>query len=122
MDDVIWNANSVMWIHDGLLGSWIVCISGISGGKPGSPHKTPKASHLLDSYLNPTITPCIILSLFILLCIVFYIAIILYIAIVDDLAPQVDLISSMEMTPLWPIQHPLLLETWWLASKSLENL
>jgi hypothetical protein len=35
----------------------------------------------------------------------FYIAIILYIAIVDDLAPQVDLISSMKMTPLTPIQH-----------------
>jgi hypothetical protein len=62
--------------------------------------KPPKASHLLDAYLNPTIIPCIVLSLFILLCIVFYIAIILYIAIVDDLAPQVDLISSMEMTPL----------------------
>jgi hypothetical protein len=29
-----------------------------------------------------------------------------YIAIVGDLAPQVDLISSVEMTPLIPIQHP----------------
>jgi hypothetical protein len=28
------------------------------------------------------------------------------IAIVGDLAPQVDLISSIEMTPLMPIQHP----------------
>jgi hypothetical protein len=33
------------------------------------------------------------------------IAIISYIAIVDDLAPQVDLISSSKMTPLAPIQH-----------------
>jgi hypothetical protein len=38
MDDVVWNANSVMWIHDGLLGSWIVCITGIPSGKSGSPH------------------------------------------------------------------------------------
>jgi hypothetical protein len=37
---------------------------------------------------------------------IFYIAIITYIAIVDDLAPQVDLISSNKMTPLTPIQHP----------------
>jgi hypothetical protein len=34
-----------------------------------------------------------------------FIAIISYIAIVDDLAPQVDLISSSKMTPLAPIQH-----------------
>jgi hypothetical protein len=33
----------------------------------------------------------------------FYIAIIPYIAIVDDLAPQVDLLSSIKMTPT---QHP----------------
>jgi hypothetical protein len=37
----------------------------------------------------------------------FYIAIILYIAIVDDLAPQVDLISSFEMTPLVTYSTPL---------------
>jgi hypothetical protein len=37
---------------------------------------------------------------------IFYNAIISYIAIVDDLAPQVDLISSNKMTPLTPIQHP----------------
>jgi hypothetical protein len=37
----------------------------------------------------------------------FYIAIILYIAIVDDLAPQVDLISSIEMTPLVTYSTPL---------------
>jgi hypothetical protein len=40
-----------------------------------------------------------------LLCIILYIAIISYIAIVDDLAPQVDLISSSKMTPLAPTQH-----------------
>jgi hypothetical protein len=43
-----------------------------------------------------------------LLCIVFYIAITFYIAIVDDLAPQVDLLSSIKMTPLTPIQHPFI--------------
>jgi hypothetical protein len=73
--------------------------------------KPLKASHLLVAYLNPNITPCIVLPLFILLCIVFYIAIILYIAIVGDLAPQVDLISSIEMTPLVTYSTPLLLET-----------
>jgi hypothetical protein len=57
--------------------------------------KTLKASHLLVAYLNPKNSPCIVLLLSFLLCIVFYIAIIPYIAIVDDLAPQVDLISSM---------------------------
>jgi hypothetical protein len=36
----------------------------------------------------------------------FYIAIVLYIAIVDDLAPQVDLISSIEMTPLVTYSTP----------------
>jgi hypothetical protein len=41
-----------------------------------------------------------------LICIVFYIASIPYIAIVDDLAPQVDLISSIKMTPLTPTQYP----------------
>jgi hypothetical protein len=29
-----------------------------------------------------------------------------YIAIVGDLAPQVDFLSSIKMTPLAPIQHP----------------
>jgi hypothetical protein len=38
-------------------------------------------------------------------CIIFYIAIVPFIAIVDDLAPQVDLISSSKMTPLTPTQH-----------------
>jgi hypothetical protein len=41
-----------------------------------------------------------------LICIVFYIATFPYIAIVDDLALQVDLISSIKMTPLIPTQHP----------------
>jgi hypothetical protein len=68
-----------------------------------------KASHLLVAYLNPTISPCIVLLLFFLLCIVFYIALILYIAIVDDLAPQVDLISSIEMTPLVTYSTPPLI-------------
>jgi hypothetical protein len=36
----------------------------------------------------------------------FYIAIILHIAIVGDLAPQVDLISSIEMTPLVTYSTP----------------
>jgi hypothetical protein len=54
-----------------------------------------KASHLLVAYLNPTISPCIGLLMFFSLCIVFYVAIVLYIAIVDDLAPQVNLISSI---------------------------
>jgi hypothetical protein len=36
----------------------------------------------------------------------FYIAIVPYIPIVGDLAPQVDLMSSIEMTPLIPTQHP----------------
>jgi hypothetical protein len=68
--------------------------------------KPTKASHLLVAYLNPNISPCIVFTIVFLLCIVFYIAIIPYIAIVGDLAPQVDLISSIEMTPLMPIQHP----------------
>jgi hypothetical protein len=29
-----------------------------------------------------------------------------YIVIVGDLAPQVDLLSSIKMTPLTPTQHP----------------
>jgi hypothetical protein len=75
-----------------------------------------------------------------LLCIILYIAIISYIAIVDDLAPQVDLISSSKMTPLAPTQHPyirdlvisikvfakLLVESktlgWENSQKSFENL
>jgi hypothetical protein len=52
---------------------------------------------------------------------VFYIAIILYIAIVDDLAPQVNLISSIEMTPLIPTQHPLFKDLM-VSIKVLEKL
>jgi hypothetical protein len=52
---------------------------------------------------------------------VFYIAIILYIAIVDDLAPQVDLISSIEMTPLIPNQYPLFRDLM-VSTKVLEKL
>jgi hypothetical protein len=37
MDDVIWCTNSVMWIYDDFMGSWIVCIMGIPDGKSGSP-------------------------------------------------------------------------------------
>jgi hypothetical protein len=40
------------------------------------------------------------------LCIIFYIAIVPYIAIVGDLAPQVESLSSLKMTPLSPTQHP----------------
>jgi hypothetical protein len=52
---------------------------------------------------------------------VFYIAIILYIAIVNDLAPQVDLISSIEMTPLIPTQY-LLFRDLMVSIKVLEKL
>jgi hypothetical protein len=45
-------------------------------------------------------------TLVFLICIISFIAIISYIAIVDDLAPQVELISSIMMTPLTPTQHP----------------
>jgi hypothetical protein len=50
-----------MWIHDGLLGSWIVCITGIPGGKPGSPQswyqshpdlRKPKLAWALDRTKN----------------------------------------------------------------------
>jgi hypothetical protein len=61
-----------------------------------------KTSHLLVAYLNPIFH----FALFYYYCIFFYIAIIPYIAIVDDLAPQVNLISSIKMTPLTPTQHP----------------
>jgi hypothetical protein len=57
--------------------------------------KPLKESNLLVAYLNPNNSLCIVLLLSFLLCIVFSIAIIPYIAIVDDLAPQVNLISSM---------------------------
>jgi hypothetical protein len=65
-----------------------------------------KASHLLDAYLNPITTLCIALLLFLLLCIVFVYCYVPYIAIVGNLAPQVELLSSLKMTPLTPTQYP----------------
>jgi hypothetical protein len=44
-------------------------------------------------------------TLVLLICIISFIAINPYIAIVDDLAPQVEWISSIMMTPFTPIQH-----------------
>jgi hypothetical protein len=58
--------------------------------------KPLKASHLLVAYLNPNNTLCIVLLQF-FLCII---------AIFGDLAPQVDLLASIKMTPFSPIQHP----------------
>jgi hypothetical protein len=49
-----------------------------------------KASHLLVAYLNPNISLCIALLLFLLLCIVLVYCYVPYVAIVGDLAPQVD--------------------------------
>jgi hypothetical protein len=49
---------------------------------------------------------CIALLLFLLLCIVFVYCYVPYIAIVGDLAPQVNLLSSLKMTPLPPTQYP----------------
>jgi hypothetical protein len=65
-----------------------------------------RASHLLVAYLNPNKSLCIVLLLPSLLCIVFLYCYSPYIAIVGDLAPQVDLISSLKMTPLTPTQYP----------------
>jgi hypothetical protein len=65
-----------------------------------------KASHLLDAYLNPITTLWIALLLFLLLCIVFVYCYVPYIAIVGDLAPQVELLTSLKMTPLTPTQYP----------------
>jgi hypothetical protein len=64
-----------------------------------------KASHLLVAYLNPNISLCIALPLFLLLCIVFVYCYVPYVAIVGDLAPQVKLLSSLRMTPLTPTQY-----------------
>jgi hypothetical protein len=65
-----------------------------------------KASHLLVAYLNPNMTLCIALLLFLLLCIVFVYCYVPYISIVGDLAPQVNLLSSLKMTPLPPTHYP----------------
>jgi hypothetical protein len=63
-----------------------------------------KASHLLVAYLNPN--KSLVLLLLSLLCILFLYCYFPYIAIVGDLAPQVDLLSSLKMTPLKPTQYP----------------
>jgi hypothetical protein len=68
--------------------------------------KLTKASHLLVAYLNPNMSLCIALLLFLLLCIVFVYCYVPYIAIVGDLAPQVKLLSSLKMTPMTPTQYP----------------
>jgi hypothetical protein len=65
-----------------------------------------KASHLLVAYLNPNLSLCIALLLFLLLCIVFIYCYVSYVAIVGDLAPQVELLSSLKMKPLTPTQYP----------------
>jgi hypothetical protein len=52
----------------------------------------------------------------------FYIAIILYIAIVGDLAPQVDLISSIEMTPLVTYSTPPLIRDLMVSIKVFGKL
>jgi hypothetical protein len=68
--------------------------------------KPIKASHLLVAYLNPNISLCIALLLLPLLCIVFVYCYLPYVAIVGDLAPQVELLSSLKMIPLTPTQYP----------------
>jgi hypothetical protein len=68
--------------------------------------KPTKASHLLVAYMNPNMSLCIALLLFLLLCIVFVYCYVHYIAIVGDLAPQVNLLSSLKMTPLPPTHYP----------------
>jgi hypothetical protein len=67
--------------------------------------KPIKASHLLAAYLNPNISLCIALLLFLLVCIIFVYCYVPYVAIVGDLAPQVELLSSLRMTPLTPTQY-----------------
>jgi hypothetical protein len=61
---------------------------------------------ILVAYLNPNKSLCIVLLLPPLLCIVFLYCYSPYIAIVGDLAPQVDLVSPLKMTPLTPTQYP----------------
>jgi hypothetical protein len=57
------------------------------------------------AYLNPIISLCIALLLSPLLCIVFVYCYVPYVAIVVDLAPRVELLSSLRMTPLTPIPY-----------------
>jgi hypothetical protein len=58
------------------------------------------------AYMNPIMSLCIALLLSLLLCIAFVYCYVPYVAIVDDLAPQVELLSSLRMTPLTPTQYP----------------
>jgi hypothetical protein len=57
------------------------------------------------AYLNPIMSLCIALLLSLLLCIIFVYCYVPYVAIVVDLAPQVELLSSLRMTPLTPIPY-----------------
>jgi hypothetical protein len=58
------------------------------------------------AYLNPIMSLCIALLLSLLLCIVFVYCYVSYVAIVEGLVPQVNLLSSLKMTPLPPTQYP----------------
>jgi hypothetical protein len=78
----------------------------LSTGRRVTRDKPIKASHLLVAYLNPNMSLCISLLLLPLLCIVFVYCYIPYVAIVGDLAPQVELLSSLKMIPLTPTQYP----------------
>jgi hypothetical protein len=62
----------------------------------------PSTCCISESYMSL----CIALLLFPLLCIVFLYCYFPYVAIVGDLAPQVDLLSSLKMTPLTHTQYP----------------
>jgi hypothetical protein len=62
----------------------------------------PSTCCISESYMSL----CIDLPLLPLLCIVFLYCYFPYVAIVGDLAPQVDLLSSLKMTPLTPTQYP----------------
>jgi hypothetical protein len=57
------------------------------------------------AYLNPIISLCIALLLFLLQCIVYVHCYAPCVAIVVDLAPQVELLSSIRMTPLTPTPY-----------------
>jgi hypothetical protein len=69
--------------------------------KPGDQGKPSTCA-----YLNPIMSLCIALLLSLLLCIAFVYCYVPYVAIVEDLAPQVNLLSSLKMTPLPPTQYP----------------
>jgi hypothetical protein len=73
--------------------------------------KPTKESHLLVAYLNPIKSLCIVLLLFYYYALFSYIAITPYIAIVGDLAPQVDLLSSIKDDTFDTYSIPLKVET-----------